>query len=576
MKENCHNFKRSCYLKILGTVWALTIFYVMFHFTSEELYIARFEGPFLGYLELFLNGYIPLNNFNFFPLINSEPLPVDVSFPIKIQGVLQSESWIPNAVSIFVILCSITGLPPHQLILLPLGVIWVPLVIFSILKHTDKQMVLNVEIILIGIYYIIFFIISRYYGSLYVAVFAMMLVFVILLCTISLFTKSASHNSFWILFIILIFSLAQYWHSALMMVLFIIISLCMVHILFYLYIVFRNKYQYFTFNSLNYGLFRTSLYLLLISSMLSITFTHVWESSYVGVVVSDIDIMGYLDLLISKLSGEIAFPVPYVYSYKDTIFGQLYFASFLGITVFCSFILIISIMVQLIYYCKEKHFVSNFSGFLGISLIISQIVYSVVYYNTNSINFPIVFLFFPIGAIYIHTLLDKKRKEIDLPILLYKKLFRGILIILIVLSVFMVMTSNLTNEAGNTPLTKYHNTEGSFNWLFNKMECGGQLIVDFNIFGKYFQREAQASIPTIKYIDLNPDIYSMWVGDEHSIPISLKDSISVVDKRTMSGNLPVQITGSRAALKQELYRINNCINLNKVYEDNSISLFRFV
>lgn len=575
MSDNNYYSNSRRYIKILAIVWALTITYVMLYYTGSELYVSRFEGPFLGYIELFLHGYISLDNFNFFPLIDSEPLPVDLSLPNKIQGVMQSESWIPNTIFMFVILCQITGIPPHHLILLPLGVFFVPLVILSILRRVEKNMVINREIALIGTYYVLFFIISRYYGSLYVAVFAMMLVFVILLCVIRLFTKDISYGSFWVIFVILMFSLSQYWHSALMMILFIITSLCIVYILSRICIWFGNKYGYFSFISVNNspGPFKVSLYLLIISGVLSICFTHIWESSYLGVVANNFDIVNYLNLLVSKLFGETAFPVPYVYSYKDTIIGKLYFVSFLGVIISCSSILILSIMAYIM--CNwKKHFVLNFPILFGVSLIVSQIIYSIVYYNTCSINFPLVFLFFPIGAIYLYSLIDREQKQIK-SITVYRKLFYGILIMMVTLSFVMVITSNLTKEAGNTPLTKYDDTKCNFNWIYNKMEYDDKLIVDFNIFGKYMQRETQLSKPTIEYVDLNPSIYAVWVGDEQSVPMNLRNAISVVDKRTMSGNLPVQITGSRAALKQELDRINNSINLNKIYEDESVSLFNF-
>lgn len=573
MKENKRYPKYSRYFKVLGIVWALTISYVMLYFTGGELYISRFEGPFLGYIELFLHNYISLDNFNFFPLINPEPLSVDPSLPTKIQGIVTSESWIPNTVSIFVILCSITGLPPHQLIILPLGVFFVPLVIFSIFNRADENLVLNKTIILISIYYIVFFIITRYYGSLYVAALAMTLVFAILLCVIILFVKKTSSRPFWAIFIIMLFSLTQYWHSMLMMILFITVSLCISHILSFILDHFKYASLDSSFRSDN-RLFRVILYLLLISGIISITFTHIWESSYMGIMIDSFDIHGYLDILTTKLSGKTAFPVPYVYSYKETIFGQLYFISYLGILILCSFLLIFSIAVQLLYMRKGKYSFSKFPVLLGMSLIISQVIQSIAYYNTSSVNFPIVYLFFPIGAIYIYTVLDKIERQTK-SIKLYKKLFQGILILLVILSVVAVVTSNLTKEAGSTPLTKYDDTEDSFNWLFNKIEYDEQLIVDFNILGKYIQREAQTSNPVFEYIDLNPDIYAIWVGDEHSIPTNFKNSVSVVDKRTMSGNLPVQITGSRAALKQEINRINDCLNLNKIYEDHSISLFKF-
>lgn len=577
MKDNKNQLNHNRYFKIWGIFWALTISYVMLHFTNGELYISRFEGPFLGYIELFLHGHISLDNFNFFPMLNPESLPVDASLPDKIQGIMRSEAWIPNTVSIFIMLVYITGISPHQLMVLPLGVFFFPVVILSILKHAPKDKVLNEEIVRVAVYYIIFFIVSRYYGSLYVAVFATMLVFVILLCMISISRRNIIPKSFWIVFIILTFSLAQYWHSMLMMTLFIIISLWVIQALLLIYNIHINKLRHHTFSFANNMLFPVSSYLLLIAGIIALTFTHIWESSYVSVVVDNLDIGAYLDLLLSKLSGKVAFPVPYVYSYKSTIFGQLYFMSFLGIVISCSFILIISIITRLISSHKNDkyNFASDFPLILGTSLIISQIIYSIAYFNTHSINFPLAFLFFPIGALLIYATLKESDKQTKLTIL-YQKLFNGILMVMVFLSFVMVITCDLTNEAGNTPLTKYDDTKSSFTWLFNKIDSKNQLIVDFNILGKYVQREAQISEPTLKYRDLDPDTYSMWVGDECSIPISLKNSISVVDERTMSGNLPIQVTGSRAALKQELNKIDTSINLKKIYTDGFISLFTFI
>jgi hypothetical protein len=108
------------------------------------------------------------------------------------------------------------------------------------------------------------------------------------------------------------------------------------------------------------------------------------------------------------------------------------------------------------------------------------------------------------------------------------------------------------------------------------MDRDKTVIADFNILGKYLQREAKVSKPSIDYEYITPDSYSVLVGDNSIIPSYLAKNYAVIDHATMSEGLPIYPgTYVSRLIIPLLEPINNCTSQDKIYEDNYISIFMF-
>lgn len=557
-------------LKILGIILCIIISYVMFQHVNNELYTQRYEGIFVGFIEMYLNKHISLNYFSPAPLFSSG-VQIDPLVSTIAKHIMVTESFIPNFVMLFLTLHYITGLSPQLLVVLPLGVLFVPIAYLAVIKayvpvKDGSNLIFQ---FLLATYIVIYLMATRWYGSFYGGPPAYLLLLILFLCIKRFYEKDNKSSSYYLIICLSMLSLAHYWHSILMMAVFFIMSLWIVSGLFYLSAIIAIKFVDIKERTSAKIIFSRSTLLFIISLILSLTFMHLWSTSYFGEFFRTAGLFDFLSNAATKLFGGNPFPVPYAFSYKDLFWGKIYFNSLLLIYVLATLILIIPVLLNILQAIRKKTIDIKLPLIFTLSILLGQIINAIAYYKSNSLAFPQVALFFPMFGVYlfISTVSNKKEK--------LRKIIISSLSIMIMLSLMCNISMYLTNEAGTTSVTKYADTKGSFEWLYHNIDRDKSVIADFNVLGKYLQRESKISKPSIEYKYITPDSYSVLVGDNEVIPKYLTKNYAVVDHATMAKGLPIHSNTARALLKPELEQINNCSNQDKIYEDSYISTFMF-
>lgn len=557
---------RSRILKISVIIYCITVCFVLINHFNNELYYERFPGIFAAYVQMVTKGYVSLDYIPLFPLFNND-ICIPSGFPSRIQGILDCESYFPNFTSLFLILHYVSDIPIEVLLVLPVGVLFLPISYLGMInlyipiQKNNPNFILN---FLLFIYITIYLGSTKFYGSFYVAPPSLLLV-IILFMSIRHLHKENIQSAHLIVFFITVFSLIHYWHSAFMMFFFFIISsfIC----IFFCYLIKLFNIRYFIFDDLN-NLLTKSKFLVLFSTIIFFSFIHLWCSEYAQYFIAEASIMDFFSKILMKFSGEVPFSIPYVFNYKDLYFGNLYFKSILLIYFLSTVLVSIVLLFQFLENKKINAMKIKLSFIFLIAIIISQIMNVFFYYKSGSINFVYVPLFFAFFGICHYNEYYREYKKKDM----YK-------IVLIVLILFLIFVSVLANvflfiigQAGETSATKYEDTRGSFNWLYGHMDINKSVVVDFNILGKYIQRESVLSKPQIKYIDLTTYIYGILVGDTKILPSYLSQNYVIIDEATMSYNIPINILESRALIIPLLDSINDNSIQDKIYTDNHISV----
>lgn len=542
-------------------IWSIFLFFMMAYVTvyhiENEVYFERFPGIFVGFIDMVLNNHISITYFPSTPLIYSN-ISIDQPLPDRIQGIAHTETYFTSFVIYFLVLVYLLGISPESLVVLPLGVLFIPLTYFVLIRNyisirDNYDYVLQ---ILTGVYYIIYLSTTKFYGSFYVAPTAFLLVLIILICIKKFIENDELKHIYYIILCLSLLSLSHMWHSMLAIILTYIISLFVIFT--FINILYVPSFRYYVKFIKNNKI----LPLLVITTIISSTFTHLWQSNYFDIFLKEASIHEFILKALLKLKGSLAFEVPYAYNYKDLLWGQVYFKSYLFILFLLSIILISSIFFTLSSNKKLK--VPEYSLIYALSILLAQIINAYCYYKSESINFPYVTLYFPLFGAGLITKAQPSNIKI-------KKFLIICFILIIMLSILCAVSLRFTNEAGETSLTKYENTKSSFEWIFYKADKNKEIIIDFNIIGKYISREAKMTDQLcLKYIDLSPEHYRILVGDTFNY---LQEKYVIIDEKTMSEGRPINVIASRALLKPELERINSCMNQNKLYKDGYISIF---
>lgn len=553
--------------KILWSTFFFLWTIILAYSYLKEPNIERFEGTFIGYIEMYLNGHIQLNNFQLMPLFESH-ISADQSLPLRTENIVASESYWPCFVSLFLILHYISGISPQLLVILPLGLLFIPFMCISIIRSFDLHQNNRSIYFSIIILYLIFLSTTRYYGSFYVAPPAIMLFLTIFFSIKKYFDDSNLGRRYILISLLCTLSLSHYWHTPTMWILYLVISLCVVTCSFYVcHSLLKN---YVTFSNANIT-FKNSIYTLVSIAIIILTFFHLWQSQYLNLFANTADI-DFLSLLAQKLFTKNPFPVPYAYNYKDLFFGQIYYFAYLLTLVLSSVMIIVPILFLFSRSKAERRFDVNLSVIFIVSVIITQILATISYFKSNSIGFPLVPLLLPLLSIWLFSDLDRKYCILNQPN--FRLFLRFVIIILIILNIICALCLLLTNQAGANSETKYKDTGECFSWLYCNASRDKDVVVDFNILGLFLQHEAKTSEINTSYVDLSPPIYHIIVGDNHNISPILKENYVVIDQATMIKGLPIHTTSARAMLIPEWNRINHCVSLDKLYADSHLSVFR--
>lgn len=559
-KNYNHN---KIYWSIFFTLWAIILAYSY----VQEPHIERFEGIFVGYIELYLNNHILLDNHIPMPLFETG-IPVDQSLPLRIQGIVESETNWPGFVSLFLMIKYISGLSPQLLVILPLGFIFISLIYISIVRtfHFSKngEYIPYLAIILFSFYLIT----TRFYSSFYVAPPAIMLFLVIILCSKKYMEGSNCGRRYILIFTLCALSLSHYWQTPTMWTLYFVILIFMITCAFYILSrIFKGRVILPDSESV----LRRSIYLLIITTVMILTFCHLWQSEYLNLFINSPDV-DLVSLLTQKLFAKNPFPVPYAYNYKDLMFGQIYYVAYLLTLVLSSIMIAVPLLFLLFRSKAERQLHVPLSVAFALSVIATQIMVTVTYFRSNSLGFPLVPLLLPLLSVWLFSDLDRQYRILNRSN--FNIFLHSMLITLIILNVICALCLPLTNQAGANSETKYNDVGECFNWLHHNTLRDKDLIVDFNILGLFLQHEAKTSELSLSYVDLSPEIYSILVDDTYYVPPRLKESYAVIDHATMIKGLPIHTTSARAMLVPEWGRISDHMNLDKLYADSHLSIFK--
>lgn len=540
----------------------------------NEVDFQRYSNIFGAYLNMVQSGHIS-PEYKTFPLFDSSFTADPTLSPIA-QRISETESFFPNIVIIHLILVYITGISPEMSIIFPFGLVMVPIAYIGLLNSLLNRKKYPFVFMLLSIYGILFLFTTKSTSSFYAATPSYILLFASIMC---IWKYVIAHDiRYYLIIIILLISLAHYWHTMLMAVM--ILLLCIWLVFYGIKIIRKIKpnilYGDVSLNksaesNLNSNYLRNIGTLAIISIVIAITFTHLWQSSYIDEFSQNANITDFIQEAIKKLTGDIAFEVPYQYNYKSTMIGMLYYISYLSILIIS---LVMALWIIFSSFIKDENnktlhrkIDAHKSIVLLSALILAQIVNVFLYYRTNSINLFYVPLLFPMVATYAYVSInDKKIKN--------KKLIVGPLITLIILSSICLFSIYSTNQAGETSVTKYADVESSFHWTYSHIDGESQrTYADFNVLGKSLQYESKTNKPSFNYEYMTPRIYAVLVGDE-LIPDTIKGQYIIVDHETMNAGLPIQIPDSRAALAPLMTEICYSSNVGKIYQDSHISIYK--
>ncbi|PAV14117.1 hypothetical protein ASJ81_15085 [Methanosarcina spelaei] len=559
--------KRS--LKLWGIAFCCTVCYFVIHCVFNEVDFQRYSNIFSGFIEMYRNGYISLDYLKIVPLVDSN-ISINHSFSPRIQGIMYTESYFVLFIYLFIVTQLITNISTQLLVVLPLGILFIPFIWLALIRTSvplnDKFN--NVFRFLLSLYALLFLMTTGAYGSFYVAPAAALLFLISLLCVFKYYYLQDQRAAYFSILVISQLCLALYWHTLLMTSLFFIISLFTVSSLLYLYsLTTKNQNQIQQYNKFYKLSKSTSITIIVIS----ITFIHLWQSSYLYRFTAEANIWDFLSKAIIKLQGGVPFVMPYSFSYKNLFFGHIYFQCYLLIYVFATISLLVPIILN-IYYIKTGKSEIKVSFLFAISIIIAQIVHVVSYYKTQAINFIYIPSYFPLFGIHLFANTIKSK---DRFYHVAKFTLAFSFIMLVILSSICVFSLYNTKEGGTTSVLKYVNTKTSFNWVYNNIDHENKkVIVDFNILGKYVQREAYTSKLKINYIDLSSSHYGCFLGDSNNLRSSLSKNYFLLDHASMAKGLPVHTYYNRGLLCSYLDKVDNCSNQQKIYDDSYISVYQ--
>lgn len=562
--SNEHTYSKVSFLLLIVIFLPL----IVYNF-SNEVNFQRFENIYVAFVEMILYYDLNLKYLPIYPLFDSNVV-IDPSLPQNYQSLILTNSYYPSLTAIVLMIHEVTGLPPRIIAVISFGAIYGPIIYLALIKQFVPRTEGNFILLLwlAGILYLIYG--TKVFSGFYVAAVCFPMLFTMVICL----KKYCDHTNllnYSFLTLIIIASLALYWHTAHMMALFIIISMWIFFIISSLLIRFGFK----AFAQL--GVTERNSYLphytILFTAVtiISLTLSHLWRSSYPEDLLSTLQISDILSKISLKLSGEVLYPIPYAFNYKDWPLGSAYFHASIVILLLSTLIFV----VALLFYLKTSNPAvkpdNNTSMIFYISIFGAQVLSIVAYYQTGNINPIYVPLFFSILGM---SLIFKIYPQ-GIPSQI-RNILTIILWVIVILGVFNAAVMFCTHELGHTSLTTYGDTESSFEWVTSSIDTSSTVFMDFNIYGKYLQRGIQIPQFYLHADYIRPDLYGLMVGDNMSIISDVSGDYVIVDHATMQRGLPIYSgTFQTRFLTPKYSEINNCNAQNKIYTDNHLSVFTF-
>lgn len=560
---------KHTYAKLFSLLFIIITLPLFIYNFFNEVNFQRFENIYVAFIDMILYYNLNPNFAPIFPLLDSS-VAIDPSLPQNYQSLLLANSYYPNLTAIVLMIHEVTGLSPQIIAIMSFGAIYGPIIYLALIKQFIPKTEGHFTLLLwlAGIFYLIHA--TKIFSGFYVAAVGFPMLFILVICLKKYFDNT-NPSPYAFLILITITSLALYWHTLHMMALFVIISLWFYFILTSLLSRFNFKAptESDLMNKKNYLPRYTSLFTAV--AVISLTLSHLWRNTYAENLLSDFQISDILVKVFIKISGEILYPIPYAFNYKDWFLGSIYFYASLVALVLAAAIFTIALYLYLTTSNPKVKPGNNSSLMFCIVILSAQIIHLVAYYQTGNIDPVYVPLFFPILGISLILYIFPKGLPAQIRIIL-----AFILGIIIILGMFNTSIMFYTHELGHTSLTAYDDTKSSFEWVYSSIDMPTTIFMDFNIYGKYLQREIQTSQHYLHADYIRPDLYGLMVGDNMSIISDVSGDYVIVDHATMQRGLPIYSgTFQTRFLTPKYPEINNCDAQNKIYADNYLSVFIF-
>lgn len=557
------------YAKLFSLLFIVITLLLFTYNFFNEVNFQRFENIYAAFIDLILYYNIDHDYAPIYPLLDSN-VAIDPSLPQNYQSLMLANSYCPSLNALILITHAVTSLPPQIIAIMSFGVIYGPIIYLALIKQfiprTEDHFTLLLW--LAGIFYLSHA--TKVFSGFYVAAIGFPMLFILIIC-LKKYCDNTNPLPYAFFILITVTSLALYWHTLHMMALFIIISLWFYFILASLLP--RFNFKAFTQSDLTKGKRYLPRHTLIFTAVvvISLTLSHLWQNLYAKNLLSDFQISDTLSKISLKLSGKILYPIPYAFNYKDWFLGSVYFHISLVTLILAAFIFAIALLLYFTISRSKVKPSSNTPLTFCIVILSAQVICVATYYQTGNINPIYVPLFFPLlGMSLISDIFPK-----GLPAQI-KAILVFILGIIVILGMFNTAITSYTYEMGHTSLTTYDDTKSSFEWVYSSIDMPTTIFMDFNIYGKYLQREIQTSQHYLHADYIRPDLYSLMVGDDLSIISDVFGDYVIVDHATMQRGLPIYSgTFQTRFLVPKYSEINNCDAQNKIYADNRLSVFTF-
>ncbi len=225
--------------------------------------------------------------------------------------------------------------------------------------------------------------------------------------------------------------------------------------------------------------------------------------------------------------------------------------------------IMVYIFVKLIEVCREQKLQLSLDtySYLMWSIIFAGLAQSIAYAARGHLSFRYIsILFLPVTLISLDRLKAERVKKITLLILM----------ILVFSGFSYLLLGGLFN------LNKTSNIEISAQFLFNKSNYDAKALTDLNTFGIYLLEGVfqQKSLSIKLY---NSDIYEMVVGTSCFIEKNnLGEIVDYVIINKVMANSPTAAGGWKKyePLSNYFSEINSNTNINKIYDDSKIWIFK--
>jgi len=504
--------------KNLRLILFILLCYSIFRTYFLETDLNGFPNRFIAYLTYVIDSD-HLEGFNLLPLFNDSYMFYNDDI---LTALYNTEKYFPNTLFLYVILYKFTLIDPVIIMKLPIGYITITPILFIILK---KYNIYNKKIFILII--LLMFNKRNIFSVNYIAPFSYLLFLII----IDLY-KNMEYNfnsKYYIMYILLFFSLINYWHTLSIFTLFFIMSNIIIYSLS-VFINYENKIN-------NY------IVLAIITIILFLLNTLLWKSSFIIYYLDNINILNLFYNILSRISGKNPFITTIYYNYFNGMYGKLYHYSL--ILIYLSLLFIILYDQFLIIGKKNIH---NYNKKIRItlSLFLSELFQILFYLVTQSIN---LFYFF----LYPLSFKQNNRKYV--------------FYLLFLISIINIVACDLSYDLGRRPDTKRECVVKTYPYF--EKNYSGKIISDYNIGHIFIKRDLEDKLLTNEYLIINEKTYVLYLNNR----FDNNEFMYIFDINSINKGLPIDTRGSRGFLLDSTL-LNSNILSNKIYENKYIGAYK--